>query len=279
VTIAITLKVNDGLVLAADSASTLIQQQEGGAVSVINVYNNANKIFNLVKGSPIGVVTWGAGNIGTASISTLVKDLRQQLSDESNVNFQFDKDTYTVKDVAVSVRKFFFEDLYTPTFKESTDKPQLGIIVAGYSSNQGMAEEYQINIINGDCGDPELLRPKELSGLTWNGEPEAITRLVLGFSPQLPYVLQHNLGVPPDQIGPAMQVLQEGLQAPLIIPAMPLQDAIDLAYFLVDTTVQYSRFIPGAPTVGGPIEVAVISKHEGFKWIRRKHYYSRELNG
>jgi len=31
-------------------------------------------------------------------------------------------------------------------------------------------------------------------------------------------------------------------------------------------------------TVGGPIDVAVISKGDGFIWIKRKHYFSPELN-
>jgi hypothetical protein len=31
-------------------------------------------------------------------------------------------------------------------------------------------------------------------------------------------------------------------------------------------------------TVGGPIDVAVISKGDGFVWIKRKHYFVPELN-
>jgi len=33
-----------------------------------------------------------------------------------------------------------------------------------------------------------------------------------------------------------------------------------------------------AETVGGPIDVAVISKGDGFIWIKRKHYFKPELN-
>jgi hypothetical protein len=33
-----------------------------------------------------------------------------------------------------------------------------------------------------------------------------------------------------------------------------------------------------AKTVGGPIEIAAITKHEGFKWIERRHFYPPELN-
>jgi hypothetical protein len=48
-TIALSLKVNDGLVLAADSASSLIGHTPDGPSLVVNVYNHANKVFNLRK--------------------------------------------------------------------------------------------------------------------------------------------------------------------------------------------------------------------------------------
>jgi hypothetical protein len=31
-------------------------------------------------------------------------------------------------------------------------------------------------------------------------------------------------------------------------------------------------------TVGGPIDVAVISKGDGLVWVKRKHYFPAELN-
>jgi hypothetical protein len=66
-TIVVTVRVNDGIVLAADSATSFID----GSGNVAKVYNNANKIFNLVKVWPIGAMTYGAGGMGSASISTL----------------------------------------------------------------------------------------------------------------------------------------------------------------------------------------------------------------
>jgi hypothetical protein len=33
-----------------------------------------------------------------------------------------------------------------------------------------------------------------------------------------------------------------------------------------------------AETVGGPIDVAIISKGEGFVWVKRKRYFSLEEN-
>ncbi|MNP85604.1 hypothetical protein D3C76_1854140 [compost metagenome] len=31
-------------------------------------------------------------------------------------------------------------------------------------------------------------------------------------------------------------------------------------------------------SVGGPIDVALISKGDGFIWIKRKHYFNQQLN-
>jgi hypothetical protein len=31
-------------------------------------------------------------------------------------------------------------------------------------------------------------------------------------------------------------------------------------------------------TVTGGIEIAAMTRHEGFKWIKRKHHYPRDLN-
>jgi len=280
-TIALSLKVNDGLVLATDSASTLVAQQPGGATAVVQVYNNANKVFNLRKGLPIGAITWGAGAIGRASISTLLKDLRRRLTgeDPAHADWYVDPKTYSVEDVANRVKQFVYDDNYVAAFGTWPAKPTLGFIVAGYSAGVDIAEEWRIDIdAQGDCGVPSRVRPLDECGLSWNGEPEAISRLVLGYSPALPAVLEKQLGVPPTQLPQAMQIISQRLQTQIVSDSMPIQDAIDLAYFLVDVTEKYSRYTPGAATVGGPIEVAAITKHEGFKWVERKYYYNRDLN-
>ncbi len=59
-TIAIALKINDGIVLATDSASTIVgEENENGVRSVYHTYFTADKLFNLKKGSRIGAMTWG----------------------------------------------------------------------------------------------------------------------------------------------------------------------------------------------------------------------------
>lgn len=278
--IAISMKINDGIVLASDSASTLIGKTPDGQIAVINTYNNANKVFNLRKGLPIGLVTWGAGSIGTNSISTLTKDLRKRFTgrDGAHHDWKLDKDNYSVEHVATRVRSFMYEECYVPAFADWIDKPVIGFIVSGYSSDAEMGDEYLIEVSKGQCPQPTLLRPRLDSGVTWGGVGEALNRLIMGFGTLMPQVLQNNIHVPPEKLPEAMQALRSVLAAPLIIPAMPLQDAIDLTEFMVDLTVKWVRFGPGPPTVAGPIEIAAISKHEGFRWIKRKYYFDKELN-
>jgi hypothetical protein len=281
-TIAISIKINDGLVLASDSASTVLGATPDGQLQVFNVYNNADKVFNLQKGLPIGAITWGAGSIGQASTSTIMKDLRKIFTDgdeDKHPGWKLDKKEYTVEGVANRLKQFVFDELYAPTFKDFPHKkPDLGFIVAGYSANAPMADEFQIDIKEGQCQGPRAVRTREQIGMTWGGDPEALNRLIAGISGALPQVLQNLFRVQPDQLPQVMQAIQQASQLPIVLPAMPLQDAIDLGEFLVDLTIKFSRFMPGPPTVGGPIEIAAISKHEGFRWTRRKYYFNRELN-
>ena len=81
----------------------------------------------------------------------------------------------------------------------------------------------------------------------------------------------------PDVIAATQQFNSE-LQAALISPPMPIQDVVDLAEFMVNLTIEFTKFSPGGNVVGGPVEIAAITKHEGFKWVKRKHYFPNSLN-
>ena len=280
-TIAVSLKIDDGLVLAADSATTLVQENNG-QFQASNVYNNANKIFNLHKNLPIGAITWGVGSVGRASISTLVKDFRQQFSQSpEKLSVSVDAESYSVGEIAKAFRAFIYEEHYVPNFAQfgDTRKPALGFIVGGYSTDSSIADEFQIDILeDGSCGEPLQLRPNGISGASWAGQPEALNRLFSGFSASALAVFEEDFGLSSEVIQDLSTRMRAKTEAPLINSAMPLQDAIDLARFMVQVTADWCRFSPGAQTVGGPTEIAAITRHEGFRWIERKHYYKRELN-
>jgi hypothetical protein len=75
-------------------------------------------------------------------------------------------------------------------------------------------------------------------------------------------------------------VVRQRAQETLAIPTMPIQDAIDLAKYLVEVTIGFTKFsIKKQPkTVGGAIEIAAITKHEGFRWVQRQQFYRSGLN-
>ena|SRR5258706_2876599 len=104
-----------------------------------------------------------------------------------------------------------------------------------------------------------------------------MNRLILGLGVNFGKALVDE-GLEAEKATEATSKIMAKLSVPLVIAAMPIQDAIELAIFMVETTIKFVRFNLRSETVGGPIEVAAITKHEGFKWVRRKLFYSGELN-
>ncbi|WP_139139121.1 hypothetical protein [Sphingobium phenoxybenzoativorans] len=63
-----------------------------------------------------------------------------------------------------------------------------------------------------------------------------------------------------------------------MVEFMPKPEMARMAEALVNLTSIKRRVTRGMETVGGPIDVAVISQAEGFVWVKRKHYFPPELN-
>ena len=59
----------------------------------------------------------------------------------------------------------------------------------------------------------------------------------------------------------------------LNLASFSLQDAVDYVKFLIRTTADYQRFSGSMPTVGGEIDVALLTNHRGFQWIEQKELY------
>ena len=63
-----------------------------------------------------------------------------------------------------------------------------------------------------------------------------------------------------------------------MVEFMPKPEIAKMAEALVNLTSIKRRVSRGMETVGGPIDVALISQAEGFVWIKRKHYFPANLN-
>ena len=92
-TVIVSVKINDGVVLAVDSAGSMESGQ---------VYEHANKITNLCAGLPVGAMSTGSGGIGNESIETLLKELRRRFAGVSlaHPEWKLDPQSYTMGEVA-----------------------------------------------------------------------------------------------------------------------------------------------------------------------------------
>jgi hypothetical protein len=136
-TIVVTAKVTDGIVLAADSAASFFMP---GAAAPLKIYNHANKIFNLVKILPVGAMVYGAGGIGAASVETLSKDLRMRMSKPDDPHYGLDPNAYTIEEVALKARRFLYEESYLQAYANPPPNFVMGYRVCGYSSNASLSE-------------------------------------------------------------------------------------------------------------------------------------------
>lgn len=63
-----------------------------------------------------------------------------------------------------------------------------------------------------------------------------------------------------------------------VVAMLPKDELAAMAEALVSLTSFKRKVTLESETVGGPVDVAVISKGDGFIWIKRKHYFNAELN-
>ena len=56
------------------------------------------------------------------------------------------------------------------------------------------------------------------------------------------------------------------------------EDLAEMAESLIYLTYLKRRISSDEESVGGPVDVAIISKGDGFIWIKRKHYFEKEFN-
>ena len=273
-TIIVTVKVTDGIVLAADSAASFF----GVGESRVKIYNNANKIFNLVRGYPIGAMVYGAGGIGSASVETLSKDLRTLFLKSTIGSPDYvDSENYTISDITSIVRNFF-DNHYTTEYPDGREAFFMGYRVCGYSAGASLPEILEFMIAGNVVSQVFEVQGKDEFGLRWAGENEPLDRLLMGRTSELKQILIDNGLTEAVAEDIANGQVIRAAASPLAVPAMPIQDAIDVGRFLVETAGKFARYGLRPETIGGPTEIAAVTKHEGFKWVERKHYYRPALN-
>lgn len=63
-----------------------------------------------------------------------------------------------------------------------------------------------------------------------------------------------------------------------VIASLPIPEMVHLAETLIVLQSLKERITTHSESVGGPVDIAVITKSEGLVWIKRKHYFDADKN-
>lgn len=106
-----------------------------------------------------------------------------------------------------------------------------------------------------------IIKDIPLQGIAENVRQKALIKVIANFEKQL-------------------QTLKQNFTKPIVdsVSTLDKEDLAILAESLISVTAINRRITYAEESVGGPIDVAVISKSDGFIWIKRKHYFDGKLN-
>lgn len=254
-TIVTCVKVRDGLVLGTDSMAHI---QRGGLF--VRSYRNATKLFQ-VGDLPMGVTSYGLGNLGHRSIESLMREFGEKLKPtQKSVDavgkelFKFMKKHYVAQEKSLG---------------EDEELPPLGFLLAGYSDGEVFAEvrEFQLP---GDS-KPSTTMETEALGASWRGVDAPFFRLAMGYG----FLVRQRLEAAGVEEKVAGELLDD-LQIDVAFDGMPVQDAVDYATFILETTIGYTTFSMELSPCGGPLQVATILPDRTFNWLARPEVRMKE---
>ena len=260
-TICVSVKVAEGLVLAADSAVMLTgtRTTTTGTINFTQMYEHANKVTQI-KDYPVGVMNWGLGSISNRSIQSLIMEFEYGFQDRAN-NLQ-----YTVKGIADAFLQFI-KTRYDAAYPPGSSPPPMGLLVGGFSSGAFFADQYTYEFPKSNDWD-SLFPDSTLFGPSWYGLTEALVRLLKGFD----LAGMNELVNRGADAAIVQQWINDGVsEVPVVYGDMPIQDAIDFARYAVEVTIGLYRFAPTLPLCGGSVDIAVITP-AAFRWAQQKQW-------
>ena len=304
----------EGIVLAADSRQSYRNMKGMARIGS----ENAIKIFEINR--RIGVGITGLAFLPEGSVQKNVSQYIEEFRRDSKVKNMEVKDVarklnhvfsqkYQWKEQLEQIKFNIQNDLKSkgctmlqmedegPLLKFSFRTPQgtiengiarpdpIELLVAGYNQD-GTHKVYSVTI----PGPVQKLRdgkkPNMEYGSSWIGQGDVAARIVLGFDGRIQNIefVKEAIQKRNEQ---EIQAQLRGLEYAIQWGTMSLQDAIDFATLMIQTTSAIQRFSDGInadpgdmPGVGGPINVAVITPNHGFVWVKKKklHFEDSEVD-
>jgi hypothetical protein len=136
-------------------------------------------------------------------------------------------------------------------FNALSDVPNTNFIIAGYDTI-GSEKQQRLYVVNVNHKKIEKINT-DAQGARWDGETSTLTRLLQDVS------IKADNG--------------EYISLPfgdVLWSYFTLQDAVDFARYAVKTTIQTMRFKNVVETVGGSVDILVITPDET-KWLQKEN--------
>lgn len=272
----IAFKGPEGIVLAADSRVTItaqLQQPTGPTLLLPATFDNATKLLQVRGQDHVGAVTYGNGAIISSSgeprtAHSYIPEFEEQLA-------QAGVGRLKVREFAQRLSAFFVAKL-TAHGPVPVPVPDMNFLVGGYDEGEAYGRVYEMFIPSRP--DPvEQQGAPGAFGLVWGGQRDFADRLISGFDGRLPEFVQNRLQLSDQQRQELQVQLKAEFQAQVPFAFLPLQDCVDLAIFLIRTTITMQHWVVGIRGVGGAVDVAVITPMKGFTEVQQKRIRGEEL--
>ena len=243
----ITVYVPEGIIMASDSrqSATIERKTSQGEklASIQTVVSDFTYKLFLLKQQRVGISSYGETLLGGVQMESHIKRLEEERL----------KDNDTVDKVANKLMTYF---------REKFSQANVTFHIAGFKKEAMVSIPHvyvcyigkeKIERVNFDMN-----ANKVKYGCSWGGETDPILLILK------PYQV---LGVD-NKPAPAPSF-------PILWDSMNLQDAIDFAIYAVRTTIDTIRFQARPKSVGGEIDVLLLSPEEA-KWVQRKQLHGEK---
>jgi len=253
----VVIKGPEGIVLAADSRVTLQARTATSQLLPIS-FDNATKLLAFSKHRFVGAVTYGQAVIGKRTAHSFLPEFEVGLGDAR----------LSVQNFAAKLGEFFLARWNDSNMPKDYDGPPMTFVVAGFDEGQPYGEVFVVDVPRQT--KPQRRTPAAEFGMTWGGQLDIASRIVGGFDPALPQQLASASGRPIEEVNQWLLQCSPALQLPIPYEFLPLQDCISLATAMIRTTMVFQDTAIRVRGVGGPVDIAVITRTRGLVFVQRK---------
>ena len=230
----IAVYVNEGMVLASDRRITYTDTENDGDITIkrigIHTSNSTDKTFLCPNNA--GISTCGVATLLGKPITGFIQSIIREK-------------------IKVDTKVEDMPRIIIDHFQAMKQEPDTEFVVAGYdSTDAGQVQRlYRFNVKS------KTIIPYDTSaqGAIWDGETYTLTRLIQDVA------VKKEDGTYSDL--PSESILWN---------YFTLQDAVDFARYAVETTIQTMRFKNVIETVGGEVDILVITPEKTW-WLQKEN--------